>query len=128
MKACAKCKVEKSFSEFNRKGDKHQPYCRECQKATYKSYYDEGNEKERLRVSNERRRQDIRTLIRMTKDVPCADCGQRYPHYVMDFDHQYDKKFNIGPGAYASSRENLLAEIAKCEVVCANCHRERTFG
>lgn len=26
-------------------------------------------------------------LVHEAKEVPCADCGERYPHYVMDLDH-----------------------------------------
>jgi len=62
---------------------------------------------------------------------PCIDCGIEYPPYVMDFDHRTgeDKLFNIGnaPG-FAKSKTKLLAEVAKCDIVCANCHRERTYG
>ncbi len=49
--------------------------------------------------------------------------------YVMDLDHQTpkDKKFNLSD-AGRSSTETVLAEIAKCDAVCANCHRERTHG
>ncbi|OZE35613.1 hypothetical protein CH259_16425 [Rhodococcus sp. 05-2254-4] len=51
----------------------------------------------------------------------------QYPYYVMQFDHLGDKHFNIGQMGPTSGRARLVAEIAKCEVVCANCHAERTF-
>jgi len=48
----------------------------------------------------------------------------------MDFDHRFpdEKSFNIGRDALAGrcSLEQLEREIAKCDVVCANCHRIRT--
>jgi len=66
----------------------------------------------------------------MAKDCPCKDCGERYPPYVLDFDHREGetKLFNIADlGAHCwMSVEDLETEIAKCDVVCANCHRERT--
>lgn len=45
----------------------------------------------------------------------------------MQFDHinPEEKSFNIGQNAQMR-RSRLAAEIAKCEVVCANCHWERT--
>ena len=56
------------------------------------------------------------------------DCGQRYPSYVMQFDHVRGVKlFDVG--AFAATNRpltHLHREIAKCEVVCANCHAERT--
>lgn len=69
-----------------------------------------------------------RELIREAKNVPCADCDVRYPYYVMQFDHRdpAEKSFNIGQTGPTCSRELLLAEIAKCDVVCGNCHAERT--
>jgi hypothetical protein len=61
------------------------------------------------------------------KDKPCADCGRRYPYYVMDFDHRdpSTKLFEIGTCVRRGAAV-LAAEVAKCDVVCANCHRERT--
>lgn len=64
-------------------------------------------------------------LINAAKDVPCTDCGIKYPPYVMQFDHLRDKEFQIG-NSFTFSLERVLAEIEKCEVVCANCHAERT--
>lgn len=68
-----------------------------------------------------------RELIKRLKAKPCADCGVQYPHYVMDFDHRDPaiKLFTIGPKKTCQI-DRLLAEIAKCDLVCANCHRERT--
>lgn len=70
-----------------------------------------------------------RAIIRAAKDKPCMDCGVAYPYYVMQFDHVVgDKKFNIGPIGPTSKRSTLLEEIAKCQVVCANCHAMRTHA
>ncbi|OXR46664.1 hypothetical protein B7C42_01639 [Nocardia cerradoensis] len=78
--------------------------------------------------ANSRRYRDInRSIIREAKSKPCADCGVSYPYYVMQFDHLGDKKFNIGAIGPTASRKRLLAEIAKCDVVCANCHAERSY-
>lgn len=67
-----------------------------------------------------------RKIIREAKNVPCTDCGKRYPYYVMDFDHIRGEKVNDIACLITSSVEVIKKEIAKCEVVCANCHRERT--
>lgn len=65
--------------------------------------------------------------LREIKDVPCADCGNKYPSECMDFDHMRDKKYNVGNlfnGAYCL--DTVRKEMEKCEIVCANCHRIRT--
>lgn len=68
-----------------------------------------------------------RRIIQVLKSQPCHDCKVQYPYWVMDFDHVRGKKsFNMGVGAN-KSLANLMTEIDKCDVVCANCHRARTF-
>ena len=70
-----------------------------------------------------------RAFVRSLKDIPCADCKIKYGTWVMDFDHRdaTQKKGNISQLVRARPRkETILAEVAKCDVVCANCHRERT--
>lgn len=57
------------------------------------------------------------------KDQPCWDCEHSYPPECMDFDHvRGNKKFNV---AAIRTIERLSAEITKCDLVCANCHRIR---
>lgn len=61
-------------------------------------------------------------------NTSCTDCHVPYPPYVMQFDHLgSDKDRDIAMLVAAPvSLARLAAEIAKCEVVCANCHAERT--
>ena len=67
--------------------------------------------------------------LQVQKDKPCMDCGQRFPSCCMDFDHRPGeiKEFNIGR-ADTIPIPIRLKEIAKCDLVCANCHRLRTFN
>ena len=82
-------------------------------------------DKARRRHRNEVER--VKKLVRGLKEIPCADCGRQYPYWVMEFDHVTDDKvFSIGARMHGSLRQ-LLEEIAKCEVVCSNCHRTRTY-
>ena len=72
---------------------------------------------------------ECREFIRQAKSKPCADCGKVYPPYVMDFDHVRGRKIaHIGSGRFQSAPHALRREIAKCDVVCSNCHRFRTFA
>lgn len=59
----------------------------------------------------------------------CFDCKNKFPHYVLEFDHKpeyqkidvvYRVLRNYGP-------EAAWAEVKKCDVVCANCHKIRTY-
>lgn len=61
------------------------------------------------------------------KDRACHDCGLWYPPECMDFDHRPGEKklFSVSSGLNRS-RESVLAEVSKCDLVCANCHRIRT--
>ena len=60
------------------------------------------------------------------EQTPCMDCGNRFPYYVMHFDHKHDKKFHVSQ-RYGISMEKLKEEMNKCDLVCANCHAERTY-
>lgn len=77
---------------------------------------------------NRERRKMLQGLIKEAKSRPCADCGKRYPYYVMDPDHVRGKKlFDLS--RMPSEKQSIAAiqeELAKCDIVCANCHRERT--
>ncbi len=70
-----------------------------------------------------------RQFVNKFKNRPCADCGRRYPSYVMDFDHRKgeNKMGDIGHMFGNWSFEQIRKEIEKCDIVCANCHRIRTF-
>jgi len=94
-------------------------------KSRKRAYY----AKHRLRlVRNQKMRYSRnRMILNEAKDVPCADCGKRFPPRVMDFDHRDNAKaFNVGRCSVMSVAR-VTEEIAKCEVVCANCHRIRTW-
>ena len=68
-------------------------------------------------------------LLEQLRNVPCGDCGLRFPSYVMQFDHRNpsDKKYTVTRMIGRAGRAKILEEAAKCDIVCANCHRERTF-
>ena len=55
------------------------------------------------------------------------DCKESYPYYVMDFDHVRGRKHkNVMELIPTLSKKLIDEEIAKCEIVCSNCHRVRT--
>jgi len=73
-------------------------------------------------------RKYIQDFVKKIKeDSPCVDCGVNYPYYIMDFDHLEDKAFDINFLSSTGRIGALKKEIIKCEIVCSNCHRKRTF-
>jgi hypothetical protein len=57
------------------------------------------------------------------------DCGYNAHPEALDFDHRDPaQKASMVSRIKTLSLESLMAEIAKCDVVCANCHRVRTHA
>lgn len=123
--------LNKDPSEFNKKGNGLQPWCRECNRARSRKYYSENKDKHKkvTLARNNRIRLEVKNeYCKYLLAHPCVDCGEK-DIIVLEPDHLRDKKFNvstmIGAG-YSWSR--VLEELEKCEVVCKNCHARRTHG
>jgi hypothetical protein len=131
MRRCGRCGETKPVESFNwRRKERGQRdnMCRPCW-AAYKHEHYSANKlryitqaaasKQRLRV------QRTAWLLDYFASHPCCDCGESDP-VVLDFDHRRDKTFEIAESLTYRKWEVILAEIEKCDVVCANCHRRRT--
>jgi hypothetical protein len=66
--------------------------------------------------------------IQRRKRNRCTDCKRRYPYYVMTFDHvpgRGTKLFGLSKVRNHTMQE-VIDELKKCDLVCANCHAKRT--
>lgn len=127
-KRCCTCKVTKSLDEFNRlkkARDGRQPSCRECNRAYHYANFD--RRMTQIRNRNRRVLADGQALmLDYLRQHPCVDCGETDP-VVLEFDHLRDKTRSVSDILYRrQSWAAVLAEIKKCDVVCANCHWRRT--
>jgi hypothetical protein len=75
-----------------------------------------------------RRKQSRHAWLEVLKAKPCADCRRVFPPVCMDFDHRNPRTKYMSIAAMINqvrSKTRILAEIRKCDLVCANCHRLR---
>ena len=140
-RVCPGCKVLKPLAGYRRKeGSMPSAYCNECKEDSrntpeWRAYYAAYRQRFKDKINAQKRLSETaardlrRRLIDKAKGGPCVDCGMRYPAFVMDLDHRdpSTKKFALAKASRSHTRlEDIRAEIAKCDVVCANCHRYRT--
>ena len=130
-KRCTSCDEVKPIDAFTlRRRRNLQPdtMCRSCRSVYGKEHY-AANKARYIALAAERTRKKrlVRTayLIEYFEQHPCVDCGETDP-LVLEFDHLRDKAFDIGQGFEWRPWQVVLDEIAKCEVVCGNCHARRT--
>ena len=131
MRRCGRCGERKPLDEFawrRRAKGQLDNYCRSCRSAYNQEHYAANRQRyidaaraRKVAVTAER----LAYLIAVFVDHPCVDCGETDP-IVLEFDHLRDKKFSISKGIVDRNWQSVLAEIDKCDVVCANCHRRRT--
>lgn len=125
---CKKCNKEKLEEDFPPNGGgRKNSYCRVCKREYDKEFYARTIEKrrERKKVNSKIIRDRNTSYIRQYLEKNCCvDCGEKDP-IVLEFDHKYDKKYNIADMTTLSI-EYLRQEIDKCEIRCANCHRRKT--
>lgn len=131
MKRCPSCSVAKPYSEYNKalsRKDGVQSICRECGRRKSKEGYVRNRPAFRERAKAQRKRE--MEYVASLKSKPCMDCGGTFHFAAMDFDHR-DSNEKIGTVSYMAGQINRKAldeEIAKCDLVCSNCHRVRTFN
>lgn len=89
--------------------------------------------RENKRFLDRVRRQPVQDFIRSKKEgKACTDCKAVWPWYVLEFDHtgEQGKSHTVSMMVHKYWREKdwhiIEAEIAKCEIVCRNCHVIRT--
>ncbi|WP_370324050.1 hypothetical protein [Euzebya sp.] len=133
MKVCSTCGAAKPLEAFHRhrgRADGRQTTCKEC-KATYNRRYYRTEGHRHVEVRSRHRaalREAVAELIRRAKAVPCADCHRVLPVEAMDLDHVRGAKRGDAQAMRSRmGRSSVHAELAKCDVVCANCHRARTY-
>jgi hypothetical protein len=92
-----------------------------------RAYYEKNRSAVIARVAAKRQERRELIMAHLLKN-PCVDCGETDP-IVLDFDHRVpaDKCFSVANGISSTkSMEAVVAEIQKCDIRCANCHRRRT--
>lgn len=85
-------------------------------------------------VKSKKHRQEVSEVLRelqaYKEDRGCKDCRKSFPHYVLEFDHlPRFKKIDIVYRVLKNYGADMAwREVAKCEVVCSNCHKLRTYA
>lgn len=82
------------------------------------------NNPEKYKAGYTRDQEVKRRLLLEARKGGCIKCGEKHPA-CLDFHHRNGKTDKLGHiGVYRRyGTDRLLAEIAKCDVMCANCHR-----
>lgn len=121
MRKCTKCKK-------NHEGKYSQ--CKECRREASRIFYEKNKIRECKKRVVHKRTKKIETRLKLYKylsDKNCIDCGED-DMVVLEFDHFRDKDKLVtvlANDCYPWDR--IMQEIEKCEIVCCNCHRRRTY-
>lgn len=133
MKRCPRCEQVRPRSLFHlhkSRKDGLQAFCKPCRAEIDHQRYERkvGMNVPRRPQRSERGRKAW--LVSLKSGRPCTDCGRSFPHQVLQWDHLpgYEKLGDISEDFWGRTRAEILDEIAKCDLVCANCHMIRTFS
>jgi len=129
---CRTCQVSKDLGEFAVRSDRGTPAtrCKACTADYQRAWHARNRERRvaRAAANAQRVRQDSRArLLEYLASHPCVDCGWSDP-LGLDFDHvRGTKRAEVTVlASQGCAWRTVVAEIAKCEVRCVNCHQRRT--
>lgn len=133
MKICPRCKEKKELAAFFKKKDRRAgSYCKPCQLAYVREHYRRTKgayNSRRYALAEIYKERNRRIVYDHLAKNPCVDCAES-DVAVLDFDH-VDRQTKLASVSRmindCVSVRKLRAEIAKCEVRCANCHRRKTM-
>lgn len=137
-KRCTRCKKPRLLDEFNKSSyrpERRRAHCKLCEREQANNFYRKNPEPYRRRARIFKKVSGARRLAeaeRIKREVGCLICGERLT-CVLDFHHRFgnskgkDGGVPVSRAAYNSDRQ-FKRELAKCVVVCANCHRKIHAG
>jgi len=112
MVICTKCNKNKPESEFYKKGDRNQSYCKSC----FNSYCMERWTRTKLKAIQ-------------YKGGKCEDCNKQFEHYLYDFHHNNPLEKDVDWGKLRlRSWKKITTELDKCALLCCMCHRIREYS
>jgi|SRR5205085_1266262 len=101
---------------------------REYQRAYMRHWYEENKAKHIALVRG--REKKIKAWLREYKEsLGCEVCGETHPA-CLEFHHinPKEKRFSVGRLNDYLSVRLMKSEIAKCRLLCANCHRKEHWS
>lgn len=131
MRKCSKCLQELPLENFSRNASRKDGLnerCKECCNQYIRQHYQKNKQyyKDKAKKQDGKQYKILRQIITENKKQ-CSKCGEKHPA-TLDYHHldKEQKSFTItqATGTKRCSVETLLKEIAKCIVLCSNCHRK----
>lgn len=100
-----------------------------CSKGTI-SYHCGAGQKDKTRQrQRDRRSKNMKHVQEYKQNHGCSDCKEDYPYWILELDHVRGTKIgNLSVMVKQNTLEEVIAELEKCDVVCSNCHRNRTWN
>lgn len=139
VKNCPKCNTVKNIEDFsirNKKTGSRISYCIPCHKLYQADHYQKNkahHDKVAAPASRRfvrRKREELIKTIDELKSEKCTDCKNKFSPWIMQYDHRETgtKIDNVATMVHnLKPLDVILAEISKCDLVCANCHADRTY-
>ena len=135
MKTCCICKVEKETEEFNKnksRKDGLNTVCKSCSRERSKKYYSENREHHKKNIYILRRKylsELLKEVNEFKANLGCKFCPEKEA-ICLDFHHtdSLNKEDDVSKFVRSNQRKKAWEEIAKCVVVCSNCHRKIHAG
>ena len=127
-KKCLGCKNEYSIEEFpwkSKKTNKRQPRCKKCYNEYNRKYYANGERDKQIERVNIRKKTIANKFRAWKNQQSCRICGENAVE-CLDLHHidPSKKDREVSQLQYFGSWKKIEEEIAKCAVLCANCHRK----
>lgn len=133
LKKCSKCLRLLDENEFNWKFKftRRSYHCKDCSRKYIQNHYKNNLDyyiKKALKRNSMIKSRSYKFLGPYLLNHPCIDCGEKNI-LVLEFDHK-DRKMKDGEISLiiqkGATLDKLIAEVEKCEIRCANCHRIKT--
>lgn len=129
LKICSSCKQLKWETAFTKKSDTKdglQSTCKECSSIYRKAHY-KAKPDYYIAKTKEARKRRLTEREEFKKDLKCQVCGESR-WWVLEFHHRdpKEKEYSIGRKSTRSMRK-MQEEIKKCDVLCANCHKDHHY-